>query len=1157
MTWAIKGNDGTVKATVHALEYNGEWMGERYVTVTVESPYPIEFAIGDYLEYRGERFEINYDPGKIKSAPSYIKGDAFKYENIKFNSLADELTRCEFRDVVPSDNQIHYTSLPKFTFYGGVRDLAGRIQANLDRTYPGKWTVTVSDEYAGDKELNVSVDNQNVWDALSILVNDFETYFTINGRTITIGAAGIPAGHLFKYGKGNGLYEIEQNAEADQVIVTRLRAYGSERNLPHRYYHNLPNIDRAHADIHAVTSKAQLNNGAVDCVATFAFLDSYIDTQKCFKYTNADNETFYWLTVTLNGKSYAASVDTSKSPQQIVLGYRPPKGYSGSSNWVLHKPDMDAITSGTSVAFDCYKPTAPGIVEGQHVPNNMAVNFLMLPGFPETTLDPYIDSANIDALGVREGTVFFDGSQEGLEEIYPSIEGMTAEQLIAAGVPCISTGELDVLAGADQMTDDGIGKINESGTQTDATPPTFKVTVKDLGFDINDYIIPGNSESPTVSFKSGMLGGRNFEIVECKPIKNASGAVTGYELELNRVFDEGIKLWFPYKNYNAKAGDRFVLLYIAMPDAYIKAASQRLLEAAREWLSKNDYTRSVYAPKVDEIFMARQHDEAMASGGAIKSLHDTLKEGMLLLFEDSDLNIDASIFIDRLTIKESNGPIPTYEVTLKEEKTVGRLDRMQNQIDSLASGRGQGSGYTAAQIRSMIDAYGGERFLSKIKADRTPYRLSSDTGFEAGTFTAGLYNGTGAFIDGQGNAEFERVRVRSALEVLELIINRLSAREAEELFTESDTIESWTLRDDGTYDITIKEQYEGYFTAMTPGTVCKGIVNTLAKDFGVNGAQSTAPGKYYTSWFRVNSVNAPANSMNVSLYADTDVPGGRNYPPCELMTFARWGHQTDTTRQSCFMISSTDGRIVHLTGVTQPIIDKSNWGLSLGVTPEWLRTLELTDDNGQKYNLPLNPDYDYLYARGIVVQDLVQVDHQGKPKAEYIYRGMWDANVTDYCHETWRNGFFEVSRVTCHGCVWQCMKSGTRKEPSWNSTDWAFVEGNSQFTVDFAEGYQLYDLNNFNATLTIVAMLYNQDVTAALSVNDIEWTRYSEYADGTPRVNEDNLWSSQHASTGTQLILTRADLDVDNGYMPKTIRFTATVTWHDGQTQTIETTIGG
>lgn len=757
--WEIKGKDNQTKAIPSTKpEYNGEWMGESYVTVSVESPVPVNFEIGDYLIYRGERFEINYDPGKIKSAPQFVKGDAFKYENIKFNSLADELTRCDFLDVVLEDNQLHFTGLPKFSFYGGVQDLANRIQANLDRTYPNQWTVIVSPEYSDTKEVNISVDTIKVQGALSILVNDLKAYYTIKGRTITIGAAGIPAGHLFKCGKGNGLYEIEQNAEADQAIVTRLRAYGSTRNLPHRYYHNLPNIDRAHADIHAVISKAQLNNGAVDCVATFAFLDSYIDTQKCFKFTNANNESYYWLTVTINGKSYAASVDTSKSPQQIVLGYRPPKGYSGSANWVLRRTDMNDINAGTSVAFDCYKSTAPGIVEGQHVPNNMAVNFLMLPGFPETTLDPYIDSANIDALGVREGTIFFDGSQEGLEEIYPSIEGMTAEQLIAAGVPCNSTGALDMIVSAEQMTDNGIGEVNESGNSEEITPATFKVTLKDLGFNLWDYRVAG--EAPVLSFKTGMLGGRDFEIVGCVAIKDSYDKVTGYEVELNRVYDDDIKLWFPYSAYNAKPGDKFVLLHIEMPEVYIKAASQRLLEAATAWLAKNDYSRSVYAPKVDEIFMARQHDAAVASGGSIASLHDTLKEGMMLLFEDDDLNIDASIFIDRLTIKEE-GTIPTYEVVLKEEKTVGRLDKIQNQIDSLASG-GQGAGYTAAQIRSMIDAYGGERFLNKLKDDRSTGKVASDIGFEAGSFTSGVSGGMFGIdkTDGSSFAEVDDMRVR-------------------------------------------------------------------------------------------------------------------------------------------------------------------------------------------------------------------------------------------------------------------------------------------------------------------------------------------------------------------------------------------------------------
>lgn len=451
--------------------------------------------------------------------------------------------------------------------------------------------------------------------------------------------------------------------------------------------------------------------------------------------------------------------------------------------------------------------------------------------------------------------------------------------------------------------------------------------------------------------------------------------------------------------------------------------------------------------------------------------------------------------------------------------------------------------------RLSKDAISGlnEEFLSKKKQDTAAELIKFAKGSHFGTFTSGLYNGTGGYIDARGNAEFESVRIRSALEVLELIINRLTARQADEMFTESDTIESITVRDDGTYDIKVREQYEGYFTAMTAGTVCKGIVNTLAKDFGVNGAQTSAPGKYYTSWFRVNSVNTSANTMNVTLYPDDEVPSGKNWPPCELMNFARCGHQTDATRQSCFMISSTDGRIVHLTGVTKPIIDKGNWGLSLGVTPEWLRTLEVTDENGT-HLLPLNPDYDYLYARGIVVQDLIQVDHQGKMVATLIDRHAWDSSVTDYCSESVRNGICETSLVSHYGCVWMCMKTGTREEPTWKTTDWAFYMGNPDFTVDFAEDYQLYDLGNFNATLTVVAKLYNRDVTSDIAASDIEWTRYSEFADGTPRVADDNLWDAQHANTGTQLSLTRADLGVDNGYMPKTIRYTATVTWHDGST---------
>lgn len=57
-------------------------------------------------------------------------------------------------------------------------------------------------------------------------------------------------------------------------------------------------------------------------------------------------------------------------------------------------------------------------------------------------------------------------------------------------------------------------------------------------------------------------------------------------LTCNRVYDESLKLYFPYKDYNIKAGDKFVLLYIDMPDVYIQAASQRLLATAKNILQR-------------------------------------------------------------------------------------------------------------------------------------------------------------------------------------------------------------------------------------------------------------------------------------------------------------------------------------------------------------------------------------------------------------------------------------------------------------------------------------------------------------------------------------------------------------------------------------------
>lgn len=400
-------------------------------------------------------------------------------------------------------------------------------------------------------------------------------------------------------------------------------------------------------------------------------------------------------------------------------------------------------------------------------------------------------------------------------------------------------------------------------------------------------------------------------------------------------------------------------------------------------------------------------------------------------------------------------------------------------------------------------------------------------GAEFGEFIKSLYAGKGAGIDAKGNAEFESVRVRSYFECLELIINRLSAIEGDQLLTEADTIDSVDDLGDNCYGLHLRSKWDGYFTAQAVGNVLKGIINTLA----------SGSGKFYTCWLRVNSVNTANNYIEVTAYPDEDTPAGKNYAPCEAMKIARWGNQTDTKRQSCIYLSSTEGRIVRLTGVTKPIVEASNYGATFGTLPEFLREMDLPIVEGQ----------DYVYARGLIVQDIIRIDYQGRPVSEVIDRGQWDATANYYCEAINPDtGRYEISDVWYMGCKWRCAKTGTKTAPAWNNTDWAMVEGNPQFTVEFADTDYIFDPDRFALTLTIIARLYNMDITDDILPADVQWTRYSEDAKGNERVASDNAWALKRANAGKSIDLTIADCDL-NGYMPRVLKFIATVTLRDGQ----------
>jgi len=1098
--WKIYSINGVERAQVKELELHDEWMAECYLTVTVKDANPVRFQIGDYIDYRGERYCINYDPRVLKKARRGTHGEGFIYENIKFVSdPQSKIVGCDFTDIVLDDNQMHYTGLPTFPFYcESVDDLLDRVQACLEELYPGRFILiglntarnaqrgslvgrqqAFIDAYKqyvdptgaertlsyGKTSVALTVDNITCWEALTKINSEFDLNFIQRGNVVIAGTDGVFTSNTFRYGKGNGLYEIERISEEGQQVVTRLKAYGSEENLPNRYYAELNLQVFAHVE----SIKANYATSGLHYANFILDLDYY---QKYFTEIsksypgNYGGKGDYNFIVKLqaNGITVKGYVTMAYNSNRCEV-YCEYTGVNPEDD--RDEPDQsamnafsEAIKQGDLVYFvggveKSAFPLANKNYATENLPNNMAVSRLMLPGFPNKSLynwvkenggtdcddatgkatingftgyfskekhRPWIQSLKADEYGIRPSNIYFDGNND-TENIHPTLEGMK-----------YLGNDVDKVVSAEQITDNGV--------YGEGNVPNFTITLPNLGFDLAEYY----EEGATIDMKDGMCGSRSFKMAN-RPTKNNSGQ---WECRVERVKDDSLDLWFPYKDFQIKTGDHYVLTGIKLPDEYVSAASEKLLYAAIEALQKNDTTRFTYQPRIDEIWMARQHDEAIERGET--SIHDTIHAGDIFLFADEDLDIDEGIIIDVLTIRErGNGELPTYEVTLRDEKQVSTIQRM---IDKAISGNsvsgggsGGGGGYTSKQIQSLIENYGSEQFLSRLNNDIAEGRITFEKGFTSlfeawfGDYhrehpIAGDELDTGAAITPDGAADLISLIVRDcvkgdltveqAMRASEIVFRNILRSPGGSpdmegtgihmdastgvISTDGLVVRGWAMFRKLIYNyLEIMEQdyqfsgggdieevvdngdgtYTCYMHKEKEGRHPAIAENDIL--FGKVDDETGDDGyEYYTSWMRVHSMTLndgmERDVMVVSLWADNMVPGGKNFAPKDFMTVARRGNTTNPLRQSYWELSGTDHRLTHYWNVTQPILHAENYALALGILPSVL------DDEGVLPSQIRDKNMPSLYVNTIFYEHA----HKIKWPATIVRtdRGQWVNNPT-------------------------------------------------------------------------------------------------------------------------------------------------------------------
>ena len=208
-------------------------------------------------------------------------------------------------------------------------------------------------------------------------------------------------------------------------------------------------------------------------------------------------------------------------------------------------------------------------------------------------------------------------------------------------------------------------------------------------------------------------------------------------------------------------------------------------------------------------------------------------------------------------------------------------------------------------------------------------------------------------------------------------------------------------------------------------------------------------------WNEDDVAQVEPNTIWVSLYADEQTPSGQNYVPCTSMALTRWGYylspdepnisnaERERRERKCrsFYISTSDGRITKLRAVTQPIIDESNYGTTLGTLPTFLFDEQRYASVAQR----ILQGKDYLYAQGIVVQDFIKIGADDRPVVNYVDKGTWDAN-TEYL-----NSITEVHDVWYNGEGWRCLQTNTGNAPSATSQYWMRLVQRGQSATQYEE----------------------------------------------------------------------------------------------------------
>ena len=219
---------------ISSASQNWSLNAEDTVSITVVSPFPQTYDIGDKITIFGRDYKLNRLP-KVKKTGMH----EFQYD-LEFEGVQYDLFRVTY-DLTIDTTSNQLQDVQGDTLTGNLHRFMTVLVANANRVFPGKWMLGACPETEGDKTLTFGESDN----CLSVLQNlcgesNFNVEFEIEKsndvyKINLYEKVGQTLPYTFKYGRGRGLYDLTRENVSSANIVTRLKVYGSTENITSKY----------------------------------------------------------------------------------------------------------------------------------------------------------------------------------------------------------------------------------------------------------------------------------------------------------------------------------------------------------------------------------------------------------------------------------------------------------------------------------------------------------------------------------------------------------------------------------------------------------------------------------------------------------------------------------------------------------------------------------------------------------------------------------------------------------------------------------------------------------------------------------------------------------------------------------------------------------